>query len=96
VKARRFELLEEIHDLDCIEAAAHAGGPDKPEVWEALACVYGRRPAAIAELSFIENAQDEKVSLLLGATEEQRQAVCQAILEYGGLFDCDGRFIEVR
>ena len=56
VKARRFELLEELRGLGRLEVEAHTAGADHPATWGALALVYRNKPGILAELAFLENS----------------------------------------
>ncbi len=95
VKARRFELYDNLQTLARVEIGAHKAGPDQPETWGALAVVYQQRPVVVAELAFLENGHARPVSDFLEGTAEQRRAVCDGVLECGGLVDHSGRFVEV-
>lgn len=94
-KARRFELYDELRMLYQIEAEAHAAGPERAEVWDTLAHAYSRRPDVLAELAFLENSHATSLRRFLDATPEQQRAVRQAIIADGGLFDSNGKFVEV-
>jgi hypothetical protein len=95
VKARRTELLQALHTLSRIEVGALRAGPEKPSVWDALAVVYRERPGTLAELAFLENANARGLVRFLAAAPEQRQAVVEAILLQGGMYDYAGKFVEV-
>jgi len=56
VRARRFKLLDTLHNFNWLEFLAHDAGADNPETWESLALVYGERPLILAELAILENA----------------------------------------
>ena len=96
VKTRRFELLDELHALNGLESLAHKAGPGDPDTWDSLGLVYRERPGILAELAFLENAPADKVPQFLTATVEQRQAVREAILFHGGMYDHGGKFFEVQ
>ncbi|HXH48172.1 MAG TPA: hypothetical protein VNM47_02260 [Terriglobia bacterium] len=55
VKARGFELLDRLHDLNRRESVAHDAGPTEA-AWDSLAAVYRERPVIESELDFLENA----------------------------------------
>lgn len=54
VKARRFELLNEFHTLNRIEAGAHKAGPTQA-AWGALALIYQQRPPVEQQLDRLES-----------------------------------------
>ena len=95
VKARRFELLDDLHSLNRLELQAHQAGVDDPATWGALALVYAERPGILAGLAFLENSPADKLLQFLSATPEQGQAVGEAILLQGGMSDYAGKFVEV-
>ncbi len=95
VKARRVELLDELHGLNGLESLAHKEGPENPATWDALAQAYTERPGILAELTFLETSPADKVLQFLKATTERRQAVREAILVHGGMYDHAGKFVEV-
>jgi hypothetical protein len=88
-------LLTELHELGGLETRAHGAGPEHPATWGALALVYSRRPAILAELTFLENAQATSVVRFLEATPEQRRAVVKIMQERGGMFDGEGKLVEL-
>ena len=64
-KRRRFELLEELHSLNRIEAGAHHAGPSDT-AWNGLALVYSERPTIETELDRLEGGSaGELVKLLV-------------------------------
>lgn len=94
VKARRFELQEELHALNRIEAGAHDAGPTDA-VWDALARVYAERPALLVELATLENGGAADLVRFLSADPATRGRVVASVTERGGLYNLDGRFVEV-
>jgi hypothetical protein len=95
VKARRFELLDELHTLNQLELGVHDAGPENPATWDALAQVYAERPGILAELTFLENSPAGKELQFLSARPEKQQAVRDAIVLQGGLYNYAGKFVEV-
>jgi hypothetical protein len=57
--------------------------------------LYSRRPAILAELTFLGNAHATSVVRFLEATPEQRQAIVEVIQERGGMFNSEGKLVEV-
>ena len=96
VKVRRIELLDSLYALDRIQTGARRAGPNHPEVWNALALVYGKRPSLLAELTLIESGSAAELLCLLSCDAETRQAALERVLSRGGLSASDGRFVEVN
>jgi ribosomal protein L37AE/L43A len=94
MKARRFELLEELYTLNQLELGVHETGPENPATWDVLAQVYAERPGILAELAFLENSPAGKVLQFLNAKPAQWQAVSEAILLQGDMCDYAGKFVE--
>ena len=95
VKARRFELLDQIHTLNRIEAGAHEAGPGHSDVWDALAVVYRERPLVLAELLILDDSPATELIRLLCASPEEGQWEIGRVLTRGGLYDSAGRFVEL-
>ena len=96
VKARRFELLEELRGLGRAELGAHGAGMNHPATWGALALVYRRRPAILAELAILENCGAADLIRFLSAGSELRERVIDAVTLRGGLYDTRaGKVVEL-
>ena len=95
VKARRFELLDQLHDLNRLESVAHDSGPTEA-AWDALAVCYRQCEPILAELTILENSGAADVIRFLNAESDTRQSVIDAVISRGGLFDSSGGFIEVN
>ena len=85
IRARRFELLDELHGLNRLELRALEAGPDHPATWDALALVYRERPGVLAELAILENGAAADLLRFLSSGADERQAVIDRILRLGGL-----------
>jgi hypothetical protein len=85
IRARRFELLDELHGLNRLELRALEAGPDHPATWDALALVYRERPGVLAELAILENGAAADLLRFLSSGADERQAVTDRILRLGGL-----------
>ncbi|MGH9402123.1 MAG: hypothetical protein ACRD2P_08460 [Terriglobia bacterium] len=96
VKARRMELLDWLHDLNQIEVAAHMIGADSPAAWDGLGLVDDARPSLMTELTILEDAPMPDVVRFLGADAETRRQMLGLVLVYGGLYDAEGKFMEVH
>jgi len=95
VRVRRFELLGYLRALGDLDSTAHRLGPDNPETWNALSAVYAERPAVLAELTILENADAADLLRFLSAEPEVREQVIDGVLMRVGLTDTYGRFVEV-
>ncbi len=95
VKARRFELLGELHTLNRLEVRAHEAEPDNPATWDALARVYAEPPTVLVELAILENGGAADLVRFLSADNATRGRVMAVVTERGGLYNSDGRFVEV-
>jgi len=95
VKARRFELLEELRGLGRLEAKADVAGVDHLATWDALALVYGRRPALLAEIAIHENCGAADLVQWFSVRPDTRERAIEGVLVRGGLMDAHGRFVEV-
>jgi hypothetical protein len=95
VRARRFELMEELRGLGRLEVGAHEAGLDHPATWDALEIVYRDRLAILAELAILENCVAADLLRFLGADHVARGRVIASVIERGGLYDGGGKFIEV-
>jgi hypothetical protein len=96
VKARRLELLDELDTLHRLESLAHEAGTDHPAAWDALAHCYGTRSGVLAELEVLENASAADLLRFLSAGQEEQEQVLQRVIIGGGLWDSDGRFVELH
>lgn len=95
VRARRFELLCELHALNDLETRAHSAGPEAESIWDALITVHVRGELILAELAILENCGAADLTKFLAAdTETRRKAVTQ-VIEWGGVYNASGRFVEV-
>jgi hypothetical protein len=95
VKAGRFELLDRLHTLNRLEVRAHDAGLDNPQSWDALAKVYAERPGLLAELTILENCGAADLVRFLSADNAAREWAIAVVMEHRGLYDSDGRFVEV-
>jgi hypothetical protein len=95
VKARRFELLDELHILNRLELMPHDGGPDVERVWDDLSAVYAKRGPILAELAILENGGATDLVRFLAADPQTRAEWITEVIESGGLFDSGRRFVEV-
>lgn len=95
IKARRLELLDQIHSLNRIEQGAHRSGADRPETWLALAMVHAERPSMLVELAILENCRVPELVRFLTADTQTRQAAVDRVLGWGGLQDASGKFLEL-
>jgi len=95
VKARRFELMEELRGLGRLEVRAHEAGLDHPATWGALELVYCDRPALLAELAILEECGAADLLRFLSADNATRERVIARVIERGGLYDHADRFVEV-
>jgi hypothetical protein len=96
VKARRFELLDELDTLSPLESLAHEAGTDHPAAWDALAHCYGTRSGVLAELAILETANAADLLRFLSASQEEQEQVLQTVILGGGIWDSDGRFVELH
>lgn len=96
VKARRFELLEELRGLGRLEVETHTAGANHPVTWGALALAYTERPFILAKLAILENASAADVIRFLAASPEQQATVTNRAIMEGGVYDPKGRFYEVQ
>ena len=95
IKARRFELLNDLETLNRLELRAHEAGPEHAATWHALALVYRARPGVLAELVVLENSRAaDLVPFLSAGPEERRRATDGAILR-GGLYDQADSFVDL-
>jgi hypothetical protein len=95
VKARRFEVSEELRGLGRTELQAREAGMSDPAAWDALALVYRKRPTLLAELTILENYGAANLIRFLSAGSELREQVIDGVLTAGGLYDSRSRFIEI-
>ncbi len=63
--------------------------------WDALETVYRDRPALLAELAILENCGAADLLRFLTADSATRGRVIAGVIEHGGLYDSDGKFVEV-
>jgi hypothetical protein len=59
-KARRFELLDHLHNLNRLELAAHDLGPTDA-AWDALETVYRERPRVEQQLDVLESGNPKEI-----------------------------------
>lgn len=95
VRARRFELMEQLRGLGRLEFGAHTK-PNHPLTWDVLSMVYRERPAALAELTILENCGAADLLQWLGADKATRERVINRVIEHGGLYDHADKFVEVE
>jgi hypothetical protein len=82
IKARRFELLDELDTLHCLESQAHEAGPDHPATWDSLALCYSRWPRVLAELAVLENAGAAELVRFVSAGPEERERAIEARVQW--------------
>jgi hypothetical protein len=87
VKARRFELLQELRWLGRIEWQADQAGMDHHGTWDALALVYRQRPGLLAELAILENWGAADLVQFFRADAEIRQRAIARVIAGGGLWE---------
>jgi ribosomal protein L37AE/L43A len=95
VRARRSELLDNLHALNRIEQGAHTVGSGSPDVWGALALVCRERPLILAELTILEDSPPTHLIRFLAMNPEDSKREVDRVLIRGGVFDARGRFAEV-
>lgn len=95
VKARRFELMEQLRWLGRLEVRAHEAGLNHPATWDALGMIYRDRPALLAELAIIENCGAAYLNRFLSERQEAREREIDGVLVRGGIWDSQGKFVEV-
>jgi len=95
VKARRFELTEQLRGLGRLELGAHTK-PNHPLTRDALSMVYRERPAAVAEITILEKCKAADLLRFLGADTATRERVITRVIERGSVIDAQGRFVEVE
>jgi len=93
VKARRFELLDRLHDLNRLESSAHGAGLTEAAL-ATLATVYRERPGILAELAVLENCGAADLARFLSADSATRESAIDRVLIHGGLHDSSGKFVE--
>ena len=86
-KARRFELLEELHTMNRLEWQVRDAGPDHPVTWDALALVHRRRPVVLAELTILENFGAAELLRSVSASPEEGERSLETVILRGGLCD---------
>lgn len=94
VKARRLELSEQLLGLGRLEVAAHEAGVNHMATWDALEMVYRDRPALLAELAILENCGAADLIRFLSTDNATRARVIASVIERGGLYDSNGKFVE--
>jgi hypothetical protein len=95
VQARRFELLDRLHDLNRRESVAHDAGPTEA-AWDTLAVCYRERGPILAELAILEDCGAADVIRFLSADSPTRHNAITAVIERDGLCDSSGRLIKVN
>ncbi len=95
VTTRRFALLDSLQSFNRVEQGAQRAGPDRSEVWDALAVVYHSRLTIAAELAVLENATTADLVGFLTTDPQIRDGVLARVIERGGFFDWSDSFVEV-
>ncbi len=95
VRARRFELLQELRELGRLELEAHEAGLGHAATWDTLALVYPERPALLAELTILEERSAADLIRFLTADAATRVQIVSEVVFAGGLHDGRGRFLEL-
>lgn len=95
VHARCMELLGSLHGLNRLEALAHDAGASEAR-WEILGHVYCKRSRLLAKLTILENCGAVDLIRFLSAETELRERVIDGVLMRGGLYDAQGRFVEIE
>ena len=98
VRRRRYELYDEHPAL--LNLYDRAGNELwawllEDIAWAALAFVGSRVDQVQAELLILECAPRADRARFLGLTEVEKLEVVKRVIEHGGLFDRDGRFVEL-
>jgi len=93
VHARRVELLDSLSHVNRLEALIHDAGPSEAS-WEVLALVYAERSGIVAELAVLESASAADLVRFFTADAETRQHAIERVIERGGLYDFDGKWVE--
>ena len=78
-----------------MEIAAHSAGRDSIEAWDGLDVVYLKRPGALAELTVLENTSASDLIRFLASDGETSKRVIAGVIERGGLYDFNGKWVEV-
>jgi hypothetical protein len=94
VKARRLEIMEQLRNFGRIELGAHVA-PTHPLAWDDLAMVYSQRPAALAELTALENCGASDLFRFLTADNATRERAITRVIGRGGVYDPADKFVEV-
>jgi hypothetical protein len=87
--------LDNLHASNALELRARSADPDAENTWEDLSAVYASCGPILAELAILENCgAADLIRFLAADAETRRQAVTQ-VIEWGGVYDASGRFVEV-
>ena len=89
----QIDILRALYDL---EDSAHRLGPDNPMAWDALGIVYESRPQAQTELLILEVSPIPKLVKFLSLDPRGRKAVIERVVFNCGIYDGEGRFVELR
>lgn len=96
---RRDTVIDTLASLYRSELSAHAEGPDNPQTWDTLATSYKERLKLEAELLILDNASGHDLERFLGLSRQSlkgdRDAAIDSVIMLGGLYDKQGRFIEL-
>jgi hypothetical protein len=90
-----MELLDNLKLLAELEQEAHRLGLEWEASWDALEEVCRARPAILAEVAILEQASVSDLVRFLTCDSEMRESVIQRVLCAGGLFNREGKWVEV-
>ena len=99
LRARRFQLYDAHQELlSIIYGASHRLGrlSGDESAWLGLAYAYPELDTTLAELALLENAPIADRLTFLQATPQARREMVRRVTEDGGLWDGQGRFVEVE